>query len=273
MKAVDTIRLPFFYAAVVLIAVVVLIEIGAGFLLNNALGAAKNAASEIRRAVTQASGSPELLTDLREALGEINDDDLNEVAGVDQVPGLGIPYLAAIDGVLLFNLLLVAAGLWLPKQLFARAQGCISCGVSFLAIFAVIALIFVAITSLLVMVAMLLAVPFGTIAYLAIYGFFNTGAAGAVLSLLMLLKIAFVICLVVAQQRFLQNMSLVVLILSSLIGNVVISFLHGFPPRFLVSITDALGAIVVGICGLIWLILLLFGSIPAVINALNLRGA
>ena len=55
------------------------------------------------------------------------------------------------------------------------------------------------------LISLLLAVPFGTIVYLAIYGFFNRGGASATLSLLMLLKIVFAVCLVVAEQRFLQK--------------------------------------------------------------------
>ncbi len=76
-------------------------------------------------------------------------------------------------------------------------------------------------------------------------------------------------CLVIAQQRFLQNRGLVLLVVSSLVANIVISFLHGFVPIILVSITDAIGAIVMAVCGCIWWILALIGAIPAVLRALR----
>jgi hypothetical protein len=77
------------------------------------------------------------------------------------------------------------------------------------------------------------------------------------------------VLLLLAQQRFLQNRGLVLLILSSLVCNIVLSFLHGLVPGFLVSITDALGGIIVAVCGLIWWVMALIGAIPAVLRALR----
>jgi hypothetical protein len=138
-------------------------------------------------------------------------------------------------------------------------------------ILAGIVAIIVAFVLLLIMVALLLAVPFGTIVYLAIYGFFAVGAASAATGLVLVLKLIFVVCLILAQQRFLENKSLIILILSSIICTIIVSFLHGFVPGILVSITDAIAAIVVGICGVIWWVLLLIGAIPAIIKALNIK--
>jgi hypothetical protein len=81
----------------------------------------------------------------------------------------------------------------------------------------------------------------------------------------MALKIGFVVCLVLAHQRFLQNKGLVLIVLTSLLANLIISFLHNFAPGILVSITDAIGAIVVGILAVIWaIVLLVFASISIV---------
>ena len=65
------------------------------------------------------------------------------------------------------------------------------------------------------MVSLLLAPPFGPIAYLALWGGFDTDGATVALGLTMLLKLAFAACLVLAHQRFLQNKGLVVLVLLS----------------------------------------------------------
>lgn len=273
MQTIDTVRLPFFYAAVALIAAVVLIEIGAGVLLNNAFSGAGSVATELNNTLDSAPSDLPVVAELREALGELDSDDMDDVSDdVSDVPGLGIPYLVAVDGVLLFTLLIILAGLILPPQTVARAQGCVTCGVSCLSLLGLIGMLFVALASLLLMVALLLAVPFGTIAYMIIYGFFNTGAAAGVLSVIMMLKIAALVCLVLAQQRFLKNLSLMLLMASSLLMTLVISLLHSLVPGFLVSITDAVGALIVGICGVIWLVVLLLGALPGVLSALNLKG-
>ena len=109
--------------------------------------------------------------------------------------------------------------------------------------------------------------PFGTIAYLIIFGNFDRSGAAIALSLIMTLKLFFAGCLVLAHQRFLQNRGLVVLILTSLLATLIIGFLHGLVPAFLVSITDAIAAIVVGILALVWAIWFLLRSIPAVAKA------
>jgi hypothetical protein len=119
------------------------------------------------------------------------------------------------------------------------------------------------------MISLLLSVPFGTLAYLAIYGFFDRTAASIILSLTLLLKLGFGISLVVAQQRFLQNIGLIIIVILALVGNVLVSFLHGIVPIFLVSITDAIAAIIVAILALIWAILLLIGAIISIIKALR----
>jgi hypothetical protein len=53
------------------------------------------------------------------------------------------------------------------------------------------------------------------------------------------------------------------------VANLIISFLHGFVPIILVSITDAIGAIIVGILAVIWAIILLVFAIISVIKAIH----
>jgi hypothetical protein len=130
-------------------------------------------------------------------------------------------------------------------------------------------LIFVALAKLLLMVALFLAIPFGTIAYLIIWGDFPKGTAALILSLLMLFKIAASICLPIAHQRFLVAKGLILMILTSFLATIIVSFLHGIVPTVLVSITDALAAIIVGIIALIWAIIILVGSIIATVQALT----
>src|SRR6266699_2706406 len=109
------------------------------------------------------------------------------------------------------------------------------------------------------------AIPFGTMIYVAVFGHFDRSGASTVLSSGMLLKLFFGGFLVAAEERYLQNKGLVLLILSSLLVTIIISFLHNLVPILLVSITDAVAGIVMGIIALLWAIWFLLKSIPAIV--------
>jgi hypothetical protein len=227
----DELRKPFLIIALVLILLVVLIEASSGLLLD--------------------LGTPGAAS-----LGA-------------KTPGYGISYLGFLDGFVFYITLLIGLALVIPERIQGRVQGCATAIVSFLGCLGAIFAIIMCLIMLIVMVTLLLAPIFGTIAYLAIYGHFDRSGAAVTLSLIMALKIAFVICLVLAHQRFLQNKGLVLIVLTSLVANLVISFLHNFVPILLVSITDAIGAIVIGIIAVIWAIILLIFSIIGIVKAIR----
>jgi hypothetical protein len=187
------------------------------------------------------------------------------VRGADDTPpGLGIPYLALVDGILAYTLAMMVLALVFPENLQAKMQGIVSVILSFLLALGSLVLIFVALAKLMLMVALFFAAPFGTAVYLGIWGHFPKGAAAVILSLLMLLKICAAICLPIAHQGFLNNKGIIFMVLTSFVATIIVSFLHGIVPTPLVSITDALAAIIVGIIALIWAIVILIGSIIAV---------
>jgi hypothetical protein len=80
------------------------------------------------------------------------------------------------------------------------------------------------------------------------------------------LKLGTCVSLVVAQQRFLQAKSLVLMMATSLVAILIIGFLHNIVPLFLVSITDAIAAIIIAILALIWAIVLLIMAIVAIVK-------
>ena len=232
----DRLRTPFFIAALIVQLVVVLTEVGSMAYLD--------------AAAPGAGSSRDLPT-----------------------PGLGIPYLAFVDGLILWTVGLMGLALIIPARIHGRIQGIGTFIVSLLVLIGSIAAIFIAIGLLMLMVSLLLAVPFGTIAYFAVYADFEKGAALGTLGAIMSLKIAFVVLMILAHQRFLENKGLILIILTSLLANLITSFLQGLPPSFLVSITDDIAAIVVGILAAIWALVLLIGSIPAIIKALRVDRA
>lgn len=185
------------------------------------------------------------------------------------VVGLGIPSLALLYGLVLAAAALLTAALLMPARVHGRLQAISILIVSVLVLLAALRDLFVWLGELILMVTLLLSPPFGTAAYFIGYGDFERAKAAVALSFLLLLGIGFAVFLVLAQQRFLQNKSLVLLTLTALLGAVIVSFLHGLVPGFLVSITDAIGAIVVAILAIIWSIVLLVMSIPGIVRVLR----
>src|SRR5882757_8321708 len=184
-------------------------------------------------------------------------------------PGYGIMYLAYIDGLLLYVSILITLALLVPEKVQGRIQGIITLIVSFFGCLGAIGSCFVALIFLLIMVTLLLAPIFGTIAYFVIYGDFDRSGANITLSIIMTLKIAFVVLLLLAHQKFIENKSLVLLVLTSLLCNLIVSFLINFLPIFLVSITDAVGAIVVAIIAIIWLVIFLVMAIISIVKSIH----
>lgn len=244
----ERLKTPFFFVSVAAMILVILLETGSGFLLaGHDVGAA--------------------LADQAPALG------VSVPAHPRTPPGLGIGYLALVDAVALFTMVLMGSGLFVPQRLLGRVQGIATLVFAILLILAALALLFIAIAKLILMVTLLLAFPFGTIAYLIIWGFFPRGTTTVLLSLLMFLKLVFAVFLLLAQPRFVQNKGLVLLTLTSLLCNIVAAFLQGIVPVVLVSITDALAAVVFAVVAIIWGIVLLVGSIPGIVLALQATAA
>ena len=183
-------------------------------------------------------------------------------------PGMGIYYLVLLDVLLVFTIALMACSLLIPERVQGRIQGIATLVVSILVLLAAITKVFTALGKLVLMVSLLLAPIFGTIAYFGAYGHFDRAPATVTLSLLMTLKLFFAGFLVFAHQRFLENKGLVLMILTSLVANIIISFLHGFVPGFLVSITDSVAAIIIAILAIIWAIVFLIGSIISIVKAI-----
>ncbi|AOY58473.1 MULTISPECIES: hypothetical protein [Desulfococcus] len=181
----------------------------------------------------------------------------------------GIFYLGILDSLVLFTILLVGAPLVITHRFHGRIQGVVTFLFSFLMFIGSVAMVFAALGLLLLMVSLLMAIPFGPIVYLKEYGRFDRTAAAATLSLAMALKLGFSVLMMLAHQRFLENKGLVLIVLTSFIGTILLGFLHGLFPRFLASITDDIGAIVIAVLTLIWALFYLVGAIPAILKALR----
>lgn len=240
-------RTPFLVVAILFMALVVLLELGSSLVVGG-----DPAGSQLEQEARELEGVEDV-----------------QPGDVDEPPGRALFYQVLVDGILLYTVLLMGASLVVPERVHGRAQGCLTFVGSIVLIIVAFILAILAFIELTVMVTLFLAVPFGTIAYLALWGFFPRGDAAALLGLIMFLKLLFCVFLVLAQQRFLQMKGLLALIITSLVCTLLIGFLHGLVPVVIVSIFDNIGAIIVAIIALIWGIVLLVLSIPSIVASLR----
>jgi hypothetical protein len=203
-----------------------------------------------------------------EDLVELRPDSLPESA--EDPPGLAIPYLALPNGLLLIIVGLMALPLLIGNRMIPLFGGILSVLGGLAAVIAGIVMAIIAVVALTVMVSLLLATPFGTLAYLAIFGFFSVGASAALLALIMFLQLAAIVFLIVAQQSMLGNKRLMFWLLLSVLLTFVTMILHSIVPVFLVSITDSIAAIIIAIVGAVWGLLTLIGGIVSLVKQLNL---
>jgi len=185
-------------------------------------------------------------------------------------PGFGIEYLFQLDILLLYTVVLMVLPVCkVPQKVQATAQGIVTLLIGFIMFFTNLALAFKAFAAMMLMIALLLAFPFGTIAYMIKFADFDKSGAANSLSVIMAMKYIFVICMVIAHQEFLKNLGFVLLVGTSFVTMIVVSFLHGFMPSILCSITDAIAGIVLAIIAMIWNIIFVLGSIIPVIKAVR----
>lgn len=186
-------------------------------------------------------------------------------------PGMGIPSLAALDALMLLTVTVIAlVAVGVPARLVGRIQGIATVIVSFLGCLGTILLFFTTLAALMLMVGLLLSVPFGTVVYLGLFGHFPRGTAATTLGLLMILKLVAAFCLVVASLQVLKSKSIVLLFLCSIGLTFLVIFLHAFVPRPLVSIADAIAALIAFVVAFLWAIYYLIGGIISILKNLRL---
>ena len=254
----DRLRLIFFILAAIVLLIVIGLEVGTSFLPGTF------DAGTMRLQAGDSMKSSGLSADDQ---NNITNQMVQQAQGSQKPPGMAIPYMALLDGVLLYAVVLMGLALLAPERLLGRVQGVITVIFSVIVILAAIVMAIKAFVELMIMVSLFLAVPFGTIAYLAIWGFFPTGTVASMLSVSMLLKLVFTVLLVLGHQRFLQNKGLVGIIITSVLCCFIIGFLDSFVPGILASITDHVGAIIAMILVIVWGIFLLIGGIISVVKA------
>jgi hypothetical protein len=180
---------------------------------------------------------------------------------------LGIPSLALFDASFVWTLVLMLLGIVLDRALVGRIQGILTLIFSIVIIILGIKTLITSFVLFLIMFALLSSV-FGWIVYIPIFGFFDTTDAATVLATITFFKLACVVLLVIAQQDYLKSTRFIILVLLSLLLDLLLSFLQGFPPGVLVSVTDAIGAIVISIVAIVYALVQAIFAIVAIVRAL-----
>ncbi|MCW2604785.1 MAG: hypothetical protein JWN61_2920 [Pseudonocardiales bacterium] len=256
--AAEKLRKGGFIRAIIALLLAFCVEIGATFFLDSGSATER---------VQSLAGNPDFLK-LQAQTGA----DPSEIASVSahnpQPPGLAISYLALIDGLLLLMLAIMVLNILISQQTVGRLQGIVTLILMIFLIIACIVLAIFALIKLVLMVTLFISAPFGTLAYLVLFGNFDTGGATFALAAIMALKLTFCLQLVLGQQRFLALKGFVALIATSLLCTLLVGFLHGIVPSVLTSITDALAALIIAIIALIWAIVLLVGAAIGTVKAI-----
>ncbi|KQZ07219.1 hypothetical protein ASD19_12245 [Microbacterium sp. Root53] len=191
-------------------------------------------------------------------------------AEAEDPPGLGIPFLALPLALTLLMVGIMALPLLIGHRAGALVNGIASLVGGLGAAVAGVLLALLAFAALTTMVALFLAAPFGTLAYLAVFGFFDVGASAAILGAALVLQLAAVAFLIVAQPRMLGSKRMVFFLLLVLLLTLLTMVLHSVVPGIVVSIADALAALITAVVGAVWGFLVLIGGVVAVLKQLSL---
>lgn len=254
-------RTPLFIAATIMFLIAVSLEAGSGWFV----GYFDDGTAAVAASVDEYLASLDLDEDDAEQARE----DFDRLSAEDKPPGIGITALLAVDAIVGFGVLMRLLELVIPLHIHSRVRLVLGLILSLVVIIGGLIALFALIAYLLVMVSMFLAAPFGTIAYLAIWGSFDTGAAAGVLMGIVVAKVAYIVLLVLSQQRYLQRKMILLFWLCSLLATIVVIIMHGIVPSILVSITDCIAAIVAVIIALVLAIIELLGGLVGVVGEIK----
>lgn len=251
-------RRPLFLAGLLVLVVAFGLELGSGLV------------------VSPDEADPAVLADFLRDEGFDADERQEAIAdaqglGAQQPPGLAVRSLALVDALLLVSLVLLALAIAVPHRVHSRISGIVNLVAGIAVIVLAIAQLLAALVLLQLMLGLFLSPPFGTLTYLAVYGFFDRPGAALILGVALALKIAFVVLALLAYPRFARERSLVLLVATSIGLVLLVTFLHGAVPLVLVSILDAVAAIIVSIAALVWAVPIVVMSLVSIASALRVR--
>ena len=181
-------------------------------------------------------------------------------------PGYGLEADGLYLWVVFFSILISLIGMLITKASVHRVGIIISLINSIIVIFISIFLIVQAILKLIIMIGLLLALPFGPLIYMAIYGAFPKGPVLTLGGLGLLCKIVAAVLLWIGGSQMIRIKSATLLLITGFVTFFIIEFGLGFVPVIFCSIADAIIGIIIAIVVIIWSIFILIGSIRGLLS-------
>jgi hypothetical protein len=177
-------------------------------------------------------------------------------------PGLGIASLALLDAPIAYALFLLLLD-QVPRlrPALARLQWVANLLAALLLLILGVMAALAAWALLVLMIALLLAPPFGTLAYVAAWGRFGEAEARLLLGSAMTLKLAGLAMALVAFPALRRNRWLMLMAAIALLVAVILGLAHAWPPGVLVSLADTVVALVAAVLAACLALLLLFGAL------------
>jgi hypothetical protein len=180
--------------------------------------------------------------------------------------GVGLGALAAFDLLILMTLGLIALPFLVTHAVGGRIQGVLT----FIGAWLILLTVLGVLAAVIKLIFLILASLYFPLWYFIIYSDFDVPTATLWLSATMTGKFIVVGLLILAHQRLLENLGLVVLVATSLLLSLLVSVMHSAPPGVFVTITDALAALIILILALIRSIGFMLSSLPAAKKALGI---
>lgn len=255
----DALRRPFLVVALLALSALVALEIGSTALISPGPATGEALAGALDGLGAEAG-------DVTAALSQ------GRQAGTDgDPPGLAIPSLALIDGLLLVTMLGLGLAIVVPHRILARVVAPANLVISLLTVLIGIRLFVTTLALLFLMLGLFLAAPFGTVAYLARWGAFPRPGAQGMLAAILALKLVFCGFAIAASPRLIGQKGLVALVATSIVVQLMIGYLHGLVPLPLVSMLDAVAALIVIAVAIVWAVVIMAGSTAGTLRLARLR--
>ncbi|MEM6477792.1 MAG: hypothetical protein AAF647_01975 [Pseudomonadota bacterium] len=184
--------------------------------------------------------------------------------------GLAIPALALVDGLLLWLVITLVTSTVMPAPLHSKVRALLTPFIYLAALILALVALTAAILKLVLMLSLLVALPFGPLVYLAVFGSFATNGVTLVIGVVTLLRAGALICLFLSSWRYLKNKTLVFTAATGFVCGLLVGLVFALLPGLLHSVGDAILAIVFSIFALIWALIMFIRSIPTLLSLIRI---
>lgn len=184
--------------------------------------------------------------------------------------GLSMPAMGLIDGLLLWLLLTLVTSTIIPAPVHNKLRALLTPLVYLVAVIVAVFVFFGGVLKLTLMLSLLLAVPFGPLVYLSVYGNFGTDGVTLVTGIVTGFRAAVLVILCISSWRYLKNKTLISMATAGFISGFLVGLIFALLPGILHSVGDAVLAIIFAVLASVMSIVMFVRSIPALLSAFRI---